>query len=141
MDAPFKISNNCCNVMKKAPANAYTKSTGMYPIIATMADESFLRKSTWIKQGCNAFDSKHPKSAPMSFWTEQDVLQYIKLKNLPIASVYGRIEADTQRERDYALLDVQELVAYFASLVSGRTSLKTVFRDWHLHTPNCMITA
>jgi 3'-phosphoadenosine 5'-phosphosulfate sulfotransferase (PAPS reductase)/FAD synthetase len=99
LDAPFKISNRCCSVMKKAPANAYTKSTGTYPIIATMADESFLRESTWIRQGCNAFNSKHPKSAPMSFWTEQDVLQYIKLKNLPIASVYGRIESDTQRER------------------------------------------
>ena len=27
----------------------------------------------------------------MSFWTEQDVLQYIKQNNLPIASVYGDI--------------------------------------------------
>ena len=98
MDAPFKISNKCCDVMKKAPANAYTKSTGMYPIIATMADESFLRESTWLRQGCNAFDSKHPKSAPMSFWTEQDVLQYIKLKNLPIASVYGAVR-ERERER------------------------------------------
>ena len=98
MDAPFKISKKCCDVMKKAPANAYTKSTGMYPIIATMADESFLRESTWLRQGCNAFDSKHPKSAPMSFWTEQDVLQYIKLKNLPIASVYGAVR-ERERER------------------------------------------
>lgn len=27
----------------------------------------------------------------MSFWTEQDVLIYIKKQNLPIASVYGEI--------------------------------------------------
>ena len=27
----------------------------------------------------------------MSFWTEQDVLQYIKEYNIPIASVYGEI--------------------------------------------------
>lgn len=27
----------------------------------------------------------------MSFWTEQDVLQYIKLNEIPIASVYGDV--------------------------------------------------
>lgn len=30
-------------------------------------------------------------SNPMSFWTEQDVLRYIKLNDIPIASVYGDI--------------------------------------------------
>ena len=41
--------------------------------------------------GCNGFDMKSPISNPMSFWTEQDVLQYMKKYNLPIASVYGDI--------------------------------------------------
>lgn len=91
LDSPFKISHKCCQVMKKNPANAYHKQTGLFPIIATMTAESMLRESTWLRQGCNAFTAKHPKSAPMSFWTEQDVLQYIRLHNLPIASVYGDI--------------------------------------------------
>lgn len=56
-----------------------------------MASESLLRQKNWCKSGCNAFDNKHPKSAPMSFWTEQDVLQYIKENNIPIASVYGDV--------------------------------------------------
>ena len=64
---------------------------GGYPIIATMASESALRQTQWIKDGCNAFNNKHPKSSPMSFWTEQDVLRYIKLMKIPIASVYGDI--------------------------------------------------
>lgn len=91
LDAPFRISDQCCGVMKKSPANRYTKETGLMPIIATMAYESLLRQTQWLKDGCNAFDNKHPKSSPMSFWTEQDVLRYIKLHNLPIASVYGEI--------------------------------------------------
>ena len=36
-------------------------------------------------------------SNPMAFWTEQDVLRYIKENNLPIASVYGdvvQVDAD-----------------------------------------------
>lgn len=90
-DAPFKIDDRCCDVMKKSPANKYHRQTGLYPIIATMASESALRQTQWIKDGCNAFNNKHPKSSPMSFWTEQDVLQYIKLMKIPIASVYGDI--------------------------------------------------
>lgn len=61
------------------------------PIIATMTEESMIRETQWLKDGCNAFNTKHPKSSPMSFWTEQDVLRYIKLKGLKIASVYGDI--------------------------------------------------
>jgi 3'-phosphoadenosine 5'-phosphosulfate sulfotransferase (PAPS reductase)/FAD synthetase len=91
LDAPFAISHRCCDIMKKSPSNTYHRQSGLYPIIATMTAESRLREETWLHQGCNAFDAKHPKSAPMSFWTEQDVLQYIKLHNLPIASVYGDI--------------------------------------------------
>lgn len=57
-----------------------------------MAEESLLRRQIWIRFGCNAFDSKRPKSNPMSFWTEQDVLRYIQVMNIPIASVYGEIK-------------------------------------------------
>ena len=42
-----------------------------------MASESRLRKEQWLIHGCNAFDTKRPRSQPMSFWTEQDVLEYI----------------------------------------------------------------
>ena len=35
----------------------------------------------------------------MSFWTEQDVLQYIKQYNIPIASVYGDVVYATEPEQ------------------------------------------
>jgi 3'-phosphoadenosine 5'-phosphosulfate sulfotransferase (PAPS reductase)/FAD synthetase len=92
--APFEISNKCCTTMKKQPAHDYTKKTGRYPIIATMASESKLRTQKWLQNGCNGFNLKIPTSNPMSFWTEQDVLLYIKLHNLPICSVYGDIVVD-----------------------------------------------
>ena len=59
-----------------------------------MASESKLRKQAWLKHGCNAFDAKDPTSQPMSFWTDQDVLSYIKYYNLEICSVYGNIVDD-----------------------------------------------
>ena len=95
LDAPFKIPDYCCNAMKKNPFHTYEKSTGFKPIIATMASESALRKSSWIKYGCNAFDMvKRPMSRPMSFWTENDVLAYLQQNQIPYCSVYGEIVPD-----------------------------------------------
>lgn len=79
LEAPFEISNRCCNVMKKNPAHLYHKQTGRNPIIATMAEESKLRTQKWLENGCNGFNLTIPTSNPMSFWTEQDVLLYIEL--------------------------------------------------------------
>ena len=56
-----------------------------------------MRLSKWLQHGCNAFDAKRPISNPMSFWTEQDVLWYIKEHELPIASVYGEIVTDYEK--------------------------------------------
>ena len=92
LDAPFEVANQCCTVMKKKPSKQYAKNTGRKPIIATMAQESRLRYQKWIKNGCNAFESSEPTSTPMAFWTEQDVLHYIKKFNVPYASVYGDIQ-------------------------------------------------
>ena len=87
----FQISHRCCGVMKKEPAKAFERKFNKHPILATMTCESTLRKTSWLLNGCNAFDSKRPISQPMAFWTEQDVLEYIQKYNLPIATVYGEI--------------------------------------------------
>ena len=107
----FLISEKCCDVMKKAPAHDFQKATGKVPILATMAHESKMRQDSWLHNGCNAFDIKNPHSAPMSFWTEQDILQYIKENSLPIASVYGDIvtTGTAQATASYSLLDMQDI--------------------------------
>ena len=91
LDSPFRISFKCCDVMKKNPSKKYEKQSSNKPFIGTMADESRLRKQKWMQFGCNAFEEKRPTSQPLSFWTEQDILQYIKQNNLKIAEVYGDI--------------------------------------------------
>lgn len=90
LSVDFIIGDMCCLQMKKKPLREFEKS-GKFPIIATMAEESKRRENGWLKSGCNAFDGKIKRSAPLSFWTEQDILQYIKEYNLPIASVYGEV--------------------------------------------------
>lgn len=90
-DAPFPIGDQCCDEMKKKTAKKYSREHGTHSMLATMTIESRLREKSWLQHGCNAFDAKEPKSTPMAFWTEQDVLRYIKTMNIPIASVYGKI--------------------------------------------------
>ena len=94
VDAPFKVSDKCCDIMKKNPVKSYEKQTGRKPIIGTMACESAQRASNWKMYGCNAFDKKRPTSQPLSFWTEQDILEYIVKFNLPYAKVYGDIKKE-----------------------------------------------
>lgn len=91
IDAPFKISNSCCDVMKKQPFAQYVKETGRKAIVGVMASESDMRERAWLKYGCNTFNAKTPLSQPISFWTEQDVLRYLKEYDVPYAPVYGDI--------------------------------------------------
>lgn len=109
-DAPFEISHRCCNVMKKQPAKKYEKETGRKAILGTMASESRLRKTIWLQYGCNAFENNRPTSQPLSFWTNQDILHYIKKHNIPYCSVYGDIVIDfndeTVPEEQTSLIDV-----------------------------------
>lgn len=96
-DAP-KISHMCCKVMKKKPIHEYARTTQKVAITAEMAEESRRRTSNWLLHGCNMFDlQQNKKSTPLAFWTEQDVLQYIKKYNVRIASVYGEVVQDEEK--------------------------------------------
>ena len=90
LSSDFKISDKCCNYMKKSPVEKYSKKVGKKPILATMTDEGRRRKTAWLKTGCNAFEGKI-QSKPMSFWKEQDVLEYINVMGLDVAPVYGNL--------------------------------------------------
>lgn len=90
----IKISAKCCEIMKKRPAKKFEKESGLKPFIATMAIESNLRKQEYLKKGCNSFNTVRPASIPLGFWTEQDILQYLKEFNIPYCSVYGEILQD-----------------------------------------------
>lgn len=91
VNADFEITNKCCDVMKKRPMKRFEKETGLHPIIGTMAGESMRRFEQYLRDNCNAFSAAHPVSKPLSFWTEQDILEYIKRYNLKIPTVYGEI--------------------------------------------------
>lgn len=124
LDAPFEISDKCCNVMKKKPAKQYAKETGRKPFIGTMASESRLRFQKWLQHGCNAFEKGNPSSQPLSFWTEQDVLHYIKKYDVPYCSVYGDIVPTSDEEQAEGQITTFDLLGNYED-----TLLKTTKCD------------
>lgn len=84
----IKVSEKCCDIMKKRPFHLYEKNTGKKPFVGTMAGESMLRSQSISKHGCNAFGMKKPQSRPLSFWNESDVWEYIKTNNLSYSKIY-----------------------------------------------------
>ena len=141
LDAPFEISNKCCAVMKKEPVHRYARETGRKAITGQMAEESRLRTQKWLQTGCNGFEMKSPISNPMAFWTEQDVLRYIKENNIQIASVYGDIVADYGEEMegqiDFSDLGLTEDVRPLKTTGCNRTGCMFCGYGCHLEkSPN-----
>lgn len=94
LDVDFKISDECCKVMKEKPLVEWQKMTQRKPFIGIMANESIRRRNAWISHGCNVFNTTYPISKPLSVWTEQDIYEYTKRYNLPLAKPYGDIVYD-----------------------------------------------
>jgi 3'-phosphoadenosine 5'-phosphosulfate sulfotransferase (PAPS reductase)/FAD synthetase len=89
-DAPFRCSEQCCDVMKKAPMKKYEKGTKRKPFIGTMVDDSRLRKQAWYRDGCNSFDGNRVSSKPLSFWTEENIWEYMKKYNIKYSEIYDK---------------------------------------------------
>lgn len=89
IDAPFMVSEKCCDCLKKRPFAKYEKETSEVPIIGTMAAESTLRMQQYIRRGgCNSFDKNNLGSYPLSIWTDNDIWEYIQTYKIPYCELY-----------------------------------------------------
>lgn len=93
IDEPYMVSSFCCDILKKRPFHKYQRHAGgELPIIGTMADESQMRQSQYIRRGgCNAFNENPDKSSslPLSIWKEQDIWDYIHKFGIPYSTIYN----------------------------------------------------
>jgi len=92
--APFKISAHCCYVLKKSPSFTFERQNNVKMMIGSRAEESQLRRQSYLKYGCNLFEANHPRSTPLAVWTKQDILEYIRHKELEYPQIYGDIISD-----------------------------------------------
>lgn len=88
----LKISDRCCDYLKKEPIHRAEKEYGLdCCILGVMADESRVRRFSWIDHGCNVFeDTATPRSRPLSFWSEKDIWEYIHRFNLKVSEIYTK---------------------------------------------------
>ena len=95
IDAPFKISEQCCDIMKKQPFAKYEEKTGRHPYLGVMACDSEQRQASYLKTGCNSYTNYKIQSKPIAFWLRKDVDDYLKKFNLPYCSIYDKGEEHT----------------------------------------------
>jgi 3'-phosphoadenosine 5'-phosphosulfate sulfotransferase (PAPS reductase)/FAD synthetase len=88
--APFKISERCCDKLKKDPVKRYEKETGKRPYLGLLASDSVGREVYYLHNGCNILNSKKKRSSPIMFWREEDIWDYIKSRGLKYASIYDK---------------------------------------------------
>lgn len=82
----------CCDILKKEPLDTYSKESGRKRYMGIMSAEGGLREKRHI---CNIFDTRDPSSAPLLFWAEQDIWDYIRSMKLPYSSIYDMGESRT----------------------------------------------
>lgn len=87
IDAPFKISEKCCDILKKKPIKEYEKKDKLKPFIGMMASDSYARTAVYLKKGCNSFSGRI-QSNPLGFWTDESIWKYLKNYNKPYCKVY-----------------------------------------------------
>lgn len=97
LDSPFLISEQCCDIFKKKPFKKFEKETGLHGYIGVLASEGGVRLSGYLRTGCNNY--RFGNSKPLGFWTHQDILNYIKIYNLNICSIYGDIYFDEAKQK------------------------------------------
>lgn len=103
VDAPFEVSNKCCDYFKKMPFRDYEKISQRKPIVGTMTEESEFRRVSYLKTGCNNFGKK-AQSKPISIWSEVDIWNYAEQEKIRFCKVYYKrvlengeeIEGETQ---------------------------------------------
>lgn len=84
------ISDKCCDKLKKEPLRRKAKQLGLQcTILGILASESYQREKDWLEYGCNVFhERKDNQSRPLSFWNDEDILEYIKRYNIKVPKLY-----------------------------------------------------
>jgi len=137
--APFKISEQCCDVLKKRPFYKFEKETGLKPYIGLMADNSRMRSRMYLMNNmCNVFKKGKERSMPLTYWLEEDIWNYIKQENLSYSEIYDKGVSNTgcmfclfgiaqEKESRFEFLRQHHPNLYNYCMRKGGLNLKQVF--------------
>lgn len=83
----IKVTERCCDILKKNPAIKFEKETGLKPIIGVTYDEGNLRLQQARMNQCNTFGDR-PKSKPLSIFSESDIWDVILSNKIDYCDIY-----------------------------------------------------
>jgi 3'-phosphoadenosine 5'-phosphosulfate sulfotransferase (PAPS reductase)/FAD synthetase len=95
INAPFKISDRCCDILKKEPLIRYEKESNYKPLIGVMSTDSHKRKLDYLRYGCTFYKGKHIKCMPLSIWKSIDIWEYIRENKIFYCPIYNKGESRT----------------------------------------------
>lgn len=136
IDADIKISEKCCDHLKKAPFINYEKETGRKPFSGSLASEGGNRK--FSTQKCNAFETSRPISNPLLFWEEKDIWDFADMKGIRFADIYYErvnedgitLEAETRTGCMFCMFGVQ--------LEEGQNRFQRMYKSHPRHWDTCI---
>jgi 3'-phosphoadenosine 5'-phosphosulfate sulfotransferase (PAPS reductase)/FAD synthetase len=118
IDVEFDLTSKCCDLLKKKPLQKFNKQ-GVF--IGTMATDSRMRKQSYLQTGC--IDIASNKCKPISFFTKQDIWDFVRMYKLPYCNVYDKGENNTgcaycgfgchlEKESRFERLKIREIKRY-----------------------------
>lgn len=90
INSDIKVSEKCCDYLKKYPARDYNKRTKERAFVGILAQDSQARIATYLTTGCNNFKSRVGTSTPLAFWMEKDIWDYLRQNNIKYSSIYDK---------------------------------------------------
>lgn len=81
----YNLSHMCCSFLKGSVK--YSKSP---KFVGVTIEESQLRRTSWLRHGCNFYSKKQWQCRPLSLFTEEDIWKYIKKYKIPYSKAYGK---------------------------------------------------
>jgi len=84
VDSQFRFSDRCCVFLKEIPLHGMKTNA----FVGTLANDSQRRLLGYLKHGCNWL-GKRPRSMPLGFWTQNDVVRCIAENDIPVCDIYG----------------------------------------------------
>jgi len=76
--------NKYSKIIKKETLIDYEKQTNKKSFTTFMAEENNRKIKKYLKSGCNSPLDKRPISKPLSFWTKEDIFNYVRIYKLKI---------------------------------------------------------
>jgi len=91
LNTEFDVCHKCCYFLKKAPFKKINKNGSL---VGTLASESYLRKSDYLRVG-GCINEKKKQANPLSIWTKKDIWKFVRKNNIPYCDVYDKGEQST----------------------------------------------